>query len=65
MCVVGEWDGDTGSASFTAALQIGWRLVERVPLPNWTDSSHELTVWERLSSGTPAVEIDMPGVHCN
>lgn len=50
VCVVGEWDGDTGSPSFAASLQIGWRLVERVPLPNWSDSSHDLTVWERSPS---------------
>ena len=47
MCVVGEWGGDTGSGAFTAALQAGWRLVAHVALPNWPDSAHELTVWER------------------
>ena len=50
MCVVGEWGGDTGSSAFTAALLAGWRLVQRVALPNWPDSAHELTVWERPDS---------------
>lgn len=61
VCVIGEWDGDTGNASFTAALQTGWRLSERVPLPNWTDTSHELTVWERLSSGMMYAEDSASG----
>lgn len=51
VCVIGEWDGDTGSASFTRALQKEWRLLERVVLPNWTDSGHELTIWDRLPNG--------------
>ncbi len=50
MCVVGEWGGDTGSSAFTASLLAGWRLVQRVALPNWPDSAHELTVWERRGS---------------
>eukprot|EP00208_Stichococcus_sp_RCC1054_P008353 CAMPEP_0206150624 /NCGR_PEP_ID=MMETSP1473-20131121/38397_1 /ASSEMBLY_ACC=CAM_ASM_001109 /TAXON_ID=1461547 /ORGANISM="Stichococcus sp, Strain RCC1054" /LENGTH=662 /DNA_ID=CAMNT_0053548133 /DNA_START=249 /DNA_END=2238 /DNA_ORIENTATION=- len=52
VCVVGEWGGDTGSSAFTAALQGGWRLTERVALPNWPDSAHELTVWETCISPT-------------
>ena len=47
MCVVGEWDGDTAEPAFTAQLLAGFRLVDRCALPNWTDSAHELTVWER------------------
>lgn len=54
MCVVGEWDGDTGSPALTAALQHQFCLVQRVALPNWTDTAHELTVWERNSSHSPA-----------
>lgn len=50
--MVGEWGGDTGSSAFTAALQGGWRLTERIALPNWPDSAHELTVWERGTSPT-------------
>jgi hypothetical protein len=45
--VVGEWMGDTGDASFTAALLEDFNLVLRVQLPNWSDTAHELTVWER------------------
>ncbi len=51
MCVVGEWMGDTGDASFTAALLEGFELVQRVSLPNWSDSAHELTVWKRKQAG--------------
>ncbi|EIE18633.1 Clavaminate synthase-like protein [Coccomyxa subellipsoidea C-169] len=54
VCVVGEWLGDTADESFAAALLAGWRLVRRVPLPNWTDTAHELTIWRRnyAKSGT-------------
>lgn len=45
--VVGEWAGDTATSAFTAALLAGFSLVERLPLPNWSDSAHELTVWQR------------------
>lgn len=48
MCVVGEWLGDTGDESFAAALLADWTLIRRVPLPNWTDTVHELTIWQRL-----------------
>lgn len=47
MIVVGEWMGDTGDASFTAALLEEFNLVHRVPLPNWSDTAHQLTVWDR------------------
>lgn len=49
VCVVGEWDGDTAEASFTTQLQADFRLVQRQALPNWTDTAHELTIWERRS----------------
>ncbi|KAK9904746.1 hypothetical protein WJX75_001738 [Coccomyxa subellipsoidea] len=48
VCVVGEWLGDTGDESFAAALLADWTLIRRVPLPNWTDTAHELTIWQRL-----------------
>ena len=47
ICVVGEWHGDTAEPSFFAALESAFALAQRVPLPNWTDSAHELTIWER------------------
>ena len=50
VCVVGEWDGDTAQPAFTAQLLAGFRLVDRCALPNWTDTAHELTVWERRSA---------------
>ena len=52
MCVVGEWFGDTGDEAFTWQLLDSFCLVQRVPLPNWTDSAHELTVWERRVAGS-------------
>jgi len=39
--------GDTGDASFTSAILEGFDLVQRVQLPNWSDTAHELTVWDR------------------
>ncbi len=50
MCVVGEWDGDTAEPAFAAQLLAGFGLVDRCALPNWTDTAHELTVWERRSA---------------
>ena len=47
MCVIGEWWGDTGTPAFTAALCNDFLLTQRLPLPNWSDTAHELTVWER------------------
>lgn len=47
VCVVGEWQGDTGDESFSAALLADWRLIRRVGLPNWTDTAHELAIWQR------------------
>lgn len=49
MCVVGEWLGDTADEAFAAALLRDWMLVRRVALPNWTDTAHELTIWQRAS----------------
>ena len=55
VCVVGEWDGDTAERTFTAQLLAGFRLVDRCALPNWTDTAHELTVWERRSEASAEV----------
>ena len=46
VCVVGEWYGDTAEPTFTAQLLAGFRLADRCALPNWTDTAHELTIWE-------------------
>ena len=55
VCVVGEWDGDTAEPRFTAALAAGFRLAQRVPLPNWSDSAHELTIWRRQTMAAQPV----------
>ena len=47
--VVGEWDGDTGTADFTSSLLQNFKLQKRVALPNWSDTAHELTVWSRVN----------------
>lgn len=44
---VGEWDGDTGTASLQHRLLRHWHLDEVVPLPNWGDTCYELMVWKR------------------
>ena len=47
VALVGEWDGDTGSHAFSQALLLGWSLQEAIPLPNWSDTAHDLTIWKR------------------
>lgn len=48
VCVIGEPPGgDTGTRAFAGALAAGFRLVQRLPLPNWSDTAHDLTIWER------------------
>lgn len=47
VALVGEWDGDTGRPEFTRALLRGWSLQEAIPLPNWSDTAHDLTLWTR------------------
>ena len=47
VCFVGEWCGDTGDPAFLHQLQTHFTLLERRPLPNWSDTSHELTIWQR------------------
>ena len=69
MCVVGEWCGDTADNIFHASLTAEFALVRRVPLPNWTDTAHELTIWQRrpLVSGTQAAAsccAELPPVAC-
>ena len=53
VCVVGEWDGDTGSPEFTMGLQENFTMENRVHLPNWSDTAHELTVWSRKARRKP------------
>lgn len=59
--MVGEWDGDTAEPTFTAQLQADFRLVQRHALPNWTDTAHELTIWERRSVAVPQSAEDADG----
>ncbi|CAK0783569.1 hypothetical protein CVIRNUC_006768 [Coccomyxa viridis] len=49
VCFVGEWCGDTGDPAFLHQLQSHFTLLERRALPNWSDTSHELTVWQKRS----------------
>ena len=56
VCMVGEWRGDTGDVMLEAQLLSSFQLMRRVPLPNWTDTVHELTVWERTLSRAPALD---------
>ena len=53
VCMVGEWRGDTGDAELEAQLLSSFRLTQQIPLPNWTDTVHELTIWERIPSREP------------
>ena len=52
VCFVGEWYGDTGDAAFMHQLQSDFTLKQRIALPNWSDTAHELSMWQRRESGT-------------
>ena len=55
VCHIGEAPGgDTGSAVFYGALRALFSLAQRLPLPNWSDTAHELTIWERRAALLPA-----------
>ena len=43
--VVGEWLGDTADVDFDRFLMKHYYLVERITLPNWVDTAHDMTVW--------------------
>ena len=47
VAVVGEWDGNTGDVVFARELRESWNLARRVSLPQWGDTAHELTIWQR------------------
>jgi hypothetical protein len=53
VAVVGEWRGDTATAACLDALRAAFSCVDRVPLPNWGDTSAELTVWRRIGAAAP------------
>lgn len=52
LALVGEWRGDTASLRCQQTLLELCVLDQRVPLPNWGDTSAELTLWT-VSSSTP------------
>jgi len=55
---VGEWRGDTARREELLALADRYALSKRVPLPNWGDTSAELTVWTaRRAGATPGADI--------
>ena len=47
LAVVGEWDGNTGTAEFARELRKKWYLVEYARLGQWGDTAHDLTIWMR------------------
>ena len=49
---VGEWQGDTGTPTREKLLLQDYRCVERVRLPNWTDTCYSLMIWERRTQGS-------------
>jgi hypothetical protein len=51
VAVAGEWDGNTADGAFAEALRRRFRLVRRVPLPQWGDTAHELTLWTSRRRG--------------
>ena len=58
MCLVGEWNGDTGDTKLEALLLGSFRLIRRLALPNWTDTAHELTIWQRVAHGEESAVAD-------
>lgn len=68
VCVAGEWNGDTGDAELEAQLRGSFRLTHRLALPNWTDTVHELTIWQRATvdgDGAPVVGHNLLPVACS
>jgi hypothetical protein len=51
VAVIGEWHGDTGTPAFSSTLLLHWDLQEAISLPNWSDTSHDLTIWRRKPAG--------------
>lgn len=45
LAVVGEWRGDTATPRCLDALSRSLELKRRITLPNWGDTSAELTLW--------------------
>lgn len=56
LALVGEWRGDTASLRCLQILVELFVLDQRVPLPNWGDTSAELTLWT-VPSSTPAASV--------
>ena len=58
VAVAGEWDGNTADGAFAEALRRRFRLVRRVPLPQWGDTAHELTLWTSRRRGGRYISSD-------
>jgi hypothetical protein len=52
---VGEWEGFTATQDFEVKLQKDYVLVEKMQLPNWSDSAYFLSIW-KLKSSVPKKE---------
>lgn len=61
---VGEWFGDTGTSEFQVQLNKTCLLVKRVALPNWSNTSYELTVWKVRSDQAAEDCVDLPILSC-
>ena len=57
LALVGEWRGDTATGADLATLASLFHLAKRVALPNWGDTSAELTIWRRAA---PPVPVPLP-----
>lgn len=65
VAVVGEWDGDTGTAVFARSLLTHWDLQEAIPLPNWSDTAHDLTIWRRKPEQQDNIQPSVPWPVCS
>ena len=56
VAVVGEWLGDTATPAFEEELHRAWQLQDRIALPNWSDTAHDLTIWRRRTDANASAD---------
>ncbi|KDO28971.1 hypothetical protein SPRG_20076 [Saprolegnia parasitica CBS 223.65] len=49
---IGEWYGETGDRQFECDVMKHFTLLQRIALPNYTDTAHEVTIWDRKATSS-------------
>jgi hypothetical protein len=62
--LVGEHIGDTGTTGFNTLLESDYVLVERVALPNFGNTSYDLTVWRKRDAVEETGTLPRPSMSC-